>query len=159
MEFSPSKSDIGYLVINSGFQFSDMIYLKCGDILTFCNSRTCSVSNSVPGEARCGQQSIIPTYLCICNVANIKTIKETHWSNSRMKHSEVMEGWNLHSSIFTLYFVVQFIIMWWDNIFTQVHLSFQTENGVCSVNEKLSKKLLLSCLWFLIFGTTDLHKR
>lgn len=101
------------------------------------------------------QQSIIPTYPCIFNVASKKTSKEMHWSSSRIRHSEVKKCWNLHSSIFTLYFLVQFIIMWWDNIFTQVHSSFQIENGVCSTKEKLSKKLSLSCLWFLIFATTD----
>lgn len=74
------------------------------------------------------QQPIITAYTCVCNVTNIKTSKETSWSSGRMRHSEVMKCWKLHSFLFALYFMMQFIIMWWDNIFTQVHSSFQIEN-------------------------------
>lgn len=122
------------------FSSVNKIYLKRGEFLRYYTSLTCCVSNTVPGEAERDpashfysfhifQQSIIKAYPCICNVTNTKTTKEAHWSSSRMRHSEVMKCWNLHSSLFALYFMMQFIIMWWDNIFTQVHSSFQIENG------------------------------
>lgn len=128
-----------------------MIYLNRGEFLTCCNPLTCSVSNTVPGEPGCGPAINYPhlsLYLQCCKHKNYQ-------SSSRVRPSEVMKCWNLYSSIFALYFMVQFIIMWWDNIFTQVHSSFLIENGV---NDKLSKKLSLSSLLFPIFGTTDLHK-
>lgn len=123
--------------------------------MTYCNSLTCSVSNTIPGEAECSPAINYPHLSLYFQCCKQKTSKETHWSSSRIRHSEVKKCWNLYSSIFTLYFLVQFIIMWWDNIFTQVHSSFQIENGVRSTKEKLSKKLSLSCLWFLIFAATD----
>lgn len=105
------------------FSSVNMSYLKRGEFLRYCTSLTCCASNTVPEEAQRDpasrlyffhilQQSIITDYVRICNATKIKTTKGTHWPSSKMRHLAVMKCWSLHPSLSSLYFMMQFIIMW-----------------------------------------------